>query len=310
MAVKKQNAVADDIRHLIVFAHVAKTLSISKAARQLDLSPATVSTHLARLESSLGASLLYRSTRAVSLTDQGQSLMVTAQAILDLYEKGVVQLSGRTQALTGRMRIAVPAVLINCTQFFPVLAKFLAKHPELEPELLFSDRRAEVVAEGVDVAFRIGDLTSSTLRSRRLFQLPRVLVASPELMRQQRLDHPSDLTDWPWIGLSMRRHTRVFVGPDGQEVEIRYVPRSLSDSVEGAMKMAELGLGLSVPPASLAAANSRLVEVLPEWKLAPLDVWALWPGNVKQGDAAQLLVAHFVGSGIAEPASALGAQRK
>lgn len=295
---KKLNAAADDIRHLIVFAHVARTLSISEASRQLGLSPATVSAHVVRLEASLGASLLYRSTRAVSLTDQGQSVMLTAQSILGLYEEGIVQLSRRARSLAGRIRIAVPAVLINCTQFLPVLATFFAKHPDLEPELRFSDRRAEVIADGIDVAFRIGDLPSSSLRFRRLFELPRVLVASPALVRQKRLEHPRELVDWPWIGLSMRRHTRVFIGPDGQEVEIRYVPKSLSDSVEGAMKMAELGLGLSVPPASLATTCSKLVEILPQWRLAPLDVWAVWPGNAKQGDAAQQLVAHVVGSGI------------
>jgi DNA-binding transcriptional LysR family regulator len=103
----------DDIRYLIVFAKVAEVGTLSGGAEALGLTPATVSQHLARLESNLGTALLYRNTRKLSLTHAGANLLETARAMLALYEKGVIEFKQRAISTNNHVRITIPAILVS-----------------------------------------------------------------------------------------------------------------------------------------------------------------------------------------------------
>ncbi|MDQ8021479.1 MAG: LysR family transcriptional regulator [Moraxellaceae bacterium] len=288
----------DDIRALVVFGKVAELLSISRAAEQLGLSPATVSAQLGKLEDSLGVPLLYRNTRRLSLTEHGAALQETTRAMSALYAQGMAELRQQAPAtaLSGTLRIAAPAVLINCTPFMAAMAGFFAAHPALRVEVDFSDRRADLIGEGLDVAFRIGELPDSGLRARPVFRLERVVVAAPALLAGvPALEHPAALAGLPWIGLSMRPQARVFVGPQGERVEVRCPPRITTDNVEAAMRFASQGLGLAAPPRDLFARQpaGTLQPVLPDWSLEPLDVQAVWPANAAADSNAHRLVEHL-----------------
>ena len=289
----------DDIRYLIVFAKVVEVGSLSGGADILGLTPATVSLHLSKLEKNLGTALLYRNTRKLSLTHDGAKLLETAKAMLDLYEKGIIEFSKRAISTNGNLRISVPAVLIGSI-FMARIAEFIDGHPDVHMEIACSDTREDIIAESIDVAFRIGDLPDSTLKAKHLFALPRKVVASRALLnRFPTIDHPRDLERLPWIGLTMRPSVRTFRNVGGEQCEIRYDPRIIVDSVEASYQLAKLHIGLAAPPEFLIKDDlkQRLIEhVLPTWSLDPLKVYAVWPPNMATSSIAYTLINALYGS--------------
>lgn len=284
----------EDIRYLIVFAKVAELGSLTKAAEAMALSVPTVSAHLARLEKNLDAALLYRNSRKLSLTQDGTRLLETARAMLDLYEKGVIEFAQRAVSTASRLRISIPALFINNPTFMAQLGAFVQGHPEIDLEIECRDRRSDLIEEGIDVAFRIGELPDSSLKAKRLFEFSRVVVASPGLLaRHPPLKHPRELAALPWIGLIMRPNQRSFQHPSGERQEVKYQPRLRLDNIEAAYRMARLGAGLSVPPRFLAQDDlnaGSMTEVLPEWSLSPMEVYAVWPPNMSSSSAAYTLI--------------------
>lgn len=284
----------DDIRYLIVFAKIAEVGSISGGAEALGLSTATASQHLSKLEKNLGSALLYRSTRKLSLTQDGASLLETAQSMLALYEKGVIEFKQRSISTQNNLRIAMPAVFIN-SEFTRHIAAFITAHPQICLSISCNDSRSDIIGESIDVAFRIGELPDSSLKARHLFVLPRKVVAAPAFLAAQgSIRHPQDLQALNWIGLTMRPNVRVFRHVEsGEEVQIKYTPGVRVDSVEASYQLARHEVGLAAPPDYLADEGIRRQEVaavLPEWQLEPLKVYAVWPPNVSTSSAAYRLI--------------------
>ena len=243
----------DDIRYLIVFAKIVERGSISGGAAALGLTTATASTHLSRLEKNLNSALLYRNTRKISLTQDGISLLETARSMLELYERGVIEFKQRSISTVGKLRISLPAVFLN-GPFTRHLANFIKENPDISLSISYSDLREDIIADSIDVAFRIGELPDSSLKARHLFVLPRQLVASKDLLMQhQPIKHP----------------------------------------VEAAYVLAKQNIGLAVPPRFLCENDVKLGEmheVLPDWSLEPLKVYAIWPANISTSSAAYKLI--------------------
>ena len=284
----------DDIRYLIVFAKIAEVGSISGGAEALRLTTATASLHLSKLEKNLGSALLYRNTRKLSLTHDGAILLETAKSMLDLYEKGVIEFKQRSISTNRNLRISIPAVFIN-SEFTQHIAMFIKDYPDVRLSISCNDSRDDIIAESIDVAFRIGELPDSTLKARHLFLLPRRVVAGKEFLAEyEPVRRPKDLEQMKWIGLTMRPNTRLFRHEkSGEEVEIKYNPSVRVDNVEAAYRLAWLNAGLSAPPNYLSDEGIRrneIVAVLPEWTLAPLKVYAVWPPNVSTSSIAYTLI--------------------
>lgn len=287
----------DDIRYLIIFAKVAEQGSLTAAAAALDLSVSTVSAHLARLEANLGTALVYRNTRKTTLTAEGTRLLDTAQAMLGLYEKGMLEFRQRSVSTTGTLRVAVPAVLLGCRPFMDAFAAFARRFDAATIHMGCSDIREDIIGEGFDVAFRIGELPDSTLKARPVCAFARMVVGSPALLAGRgSMRSPDDLADLPWIGLSMLPNQRTFTHAGSDARTIRYAPRVTVDTVEAAYQLALGGVGLAAPPvfrAAAAVAEGALLHVLPEWSLARLTVHAVWPGNIAASSLAYLLINHL-----------------
>lgn len=285
-------ATIDDIRYLVVFAKVAECGSFARAARALGLSTATTSQHVSRLETRLGAALLYRNTRTLSLSAEGERLLETAQSMLALYEQGL--LGFRQHSHTGsQLRIALPAVLLR-SPLLPALTSCMQAHPDVRFHLQSTDLRNDLIDESIDLAFRIGDLADSGLRARPVFGLQRWTVAAPSLLGPGELpSHPSQLAQLPWIGLSMRPNERRFMHASGEICHFRYVPRIQVDSVELAYQLSKQGLGLAAPPDFLVQADpsrDALIRLLPEWSLEALPVHAVWPANLSKRSLAHTVL--------------------
>ncbi|MCS6067629.1 substrate binding domain-containing protein [Klebsiella variicola subsp. variicola] len=158
----------------------------------------------------------------------------------------------------------------------------------------YSDLREDIIADSIDVAFRIGELPDSSLKARHLFVLPRQLVASKDLLMQhQPIKHPVELGSLPWIGLTMRENIREFRHKNGELAVIKYAPMVCVDNIEAAYVLAKQNIGLAVPPRFLCENDVKLGEmheVLPDWSLEPLKVYAIWPANISTSSAAYKLI--------------------
>lgn len=283
----------DDIRYLIVFAKIVEAGSISGGAEALGLTTATASTHLSKLERNLGSALLYRNTRKLSLTHDGASLLETANSMLELYEKGFIEFKQRSISTTNKLHISLPAVFIN-SEFTRHLADFIKEYPDVCLNISYSDTRKDIIADSIDVAFRIGELPDSSLKARHLFVLPRRVVASKKfLSNYPPVNHPDDLEKMPWIGLSMRQNSREFRHKNGEVALIKYTPTVYVDNVEAAYTLAKQKVGLAAPPCYLSQEDitrEEMQEVLPDWSLEPLKVYAIWPSNISTSSIAYTLI--------------------
>src|SRR3984957_10367914 len=172
---------SDRLQELSVFIRAAETGSFSRAARELGLSQPSVSRIIGELEARLGVTLLLRTTRRITVTDAGALFLERAREILAEIEDAEDAARG-LDSLRGIIRLALP-VVYGTREIIPRLPKFLTAHPQLRVEMAVSDARQDLVAEGADVAIRLGELGDSGFGARRLQTLERMLVASPTYLK-------------------------------------------------------------------------------------------------------------------------------
>jgi DNA-binding transcriptional LysR family regulator len=166
---------------IATFVAVAETGSISEAARRLRLSKSVVSERLAGVETSLGTRLLQRTTRKLSLTEDGSAFLERAVRIVHEVEEATADMAERRGALAGPLRISAP-VTFGRMHLGPALYPFLARHPQIELTLDLDDRRVDAAADGYDAVVRHGPIVDSRLMAWRLAPSRRVLVASPDYL--------------------------------------------------------------------------------------------------------------------------------
>src|SRR5258708_32043909 len=168
---------SDRLHEFAVFVRAAESGSFSRAARELGLSQPSVSRIIGELEARLGAKLLLRTTRRIAVTDAGALFLDRAREILSQIEAAEDAARG-LDSLRGTIRLAVP-VVYGTHEIIPRLPRFLSMHPLLRVELSVVDARQDLVAEGADLAIRMGELDDSAFGARKLATLPGLLVASP-----------------------------------------------------------------------------------------------------------------------------------
>lgn len=271
----------DRFDELAVFVAILDTGSLAAAGRQLRRSPPAVSRVLAGLEARLGSRLFERTTRRLAPTETGRSLAERARRLLSDYA-AVVQDTGDADALPhGLLRLTAPAVF-GRKHVMPVVTRFLVAWPEIQVEMLLSDRNLDLIEEGLDVAVRIGHLAESGLVARRVGEVRRVLVASPLYLGERGTPRvPGDLADHVVIFTSGRP------GPvawqfrvAGRERSRRLTPRLMVNDVEAALVAARANCGIASALSYQVAedlADGRLARVLPEYELPALPVHLVVP---------------------------------
>lgn len=283
----------EDLRALAIFAKTVELGSFRSAANALKLSPSVVSHHIAILEKKLGTALLYRSTRRLSLSDEGSVLYASAKSMLEAAEQGFDSIAERTHAPSGNFRITLPA-FFSRSPILKDIAAFAALYPKIKIQLNFSDHTRDLIGEGFDLAIRVGAMQDSGLKSKKIGDLSRKLVAAPSLVaRYKKPRHPLDLCDWRWIGLTMREHHRVVHHPRLGMAKIDFQPDLVVDNIDAMCQLAMQGIGLATPPTFLvdqALRDGDLIELLPRWQAESVGIYALWPANAsKQSFAARFL---------------------
>ena len=187
--------VGTETQELLVFHAVVKHASYAKAARELGLTPSGISRVITRMEERLGVRLIQRTTRRLSLTEGGSLFHArTLQVIADLSE-AEAELQQTVVRPKGKLRVTAP-VVFGQLHLNPLIGKLVSRHPELSVEMQLMDRFVVLVEEGMDLAIRAGTLPDSRLIARKLCTNRRIVVASPDYLKQHGTpQHPDQLTD-------------------------------------------------------------------------------------------------------------------
>jgi DNA-binding transcriptional LysR family regulator len=269
----------DRFETLRAFVAVADQRGFAAAARTLNVSPPAVTRAVAALERHLGATLFQRSTRAVSLTDEGIAFLERARRILaDLLEAEQVVM-GRRAVPRGQLFVTAP-VMFGRKYVLPTITALLAKHDDLTAHMMLVDRNVRIVEEGIDVAVRIGPLVDSTLRAVPIGTVELMVVASPDYLAKHGVPTDmADLKDHHYItGNGLRMGGAVLpVGARGTTAHGS--PRLVINTIDGTIAAAEAGMGLANVlsyQSSDAIAAGRLVRVLADQTPAPVPVSLLY----------------------------------
>ncbi len=291
----------DQLRQIAIFAKAVDHGSFRAAARALDISPSVVSHHISQLEERLGAALLYRSTRKLSVTEDGKRLLAEAHAMINAAEAGLNAVAGRGNTLSGVLNVTIPAVMAQ-SALVDRVAAFAEAHPNVSLSLDFSDMRREVISDGIDVAIRMGWLQDSALKARKMGEVSRLLVASRSYFETCPTPHiPEDLEDWRWLELSPVRRKTEFLKAGASPVQVRTQPHISVNDAHAMYRLSRAGAGLAFLPKFLVEGDltsGAMVHVLPEWRVEPVGVYAVWPPNApKAGLTARFVEAFSSGSG-------------
>ena len=280
----------DRLSALRTFVRTAHSGSFSRAARDLGLSQPSVSRILAQLETEVGAKLLVRTTRAVTLTEAGAEYLARIEPVLSSLEEADHAARG-TGELRGLLRIAVSSSF-GVREVIPRLPRFLERHPALRIDLGVSDQRQDLVVDGVDVALRLGSLPDSSAVARKLAEAPRVLAASPAyLERHGRPMNPDDLASHAVIfGPGASAPNAWTFMRNGRSTSVRVEGQLTTAANEGAV-VAGLGITLtSLWGCRAEIERGDLTRIMEDWAMEPVELHAVFPPGRAASPAARAFI--------------------
>ncbi len=267
-----------DTASLNLFLRIADLGSVTAAARDLSLSPASASARLSRLEDIIGFRLFNRTTRAISLTTDGADFLQYAKQALETLETGLSAVSGEGAEAQGLLRMTMPGSF-GRLHIVPALAEFQARHPLVSLDLRLSDEVLDVVEGAYDLIVRNAPLEDSSLVARKLASDRRLLVAAPEYIERHGAPSlPAEIEAHRCIALADHHRWKF---ESGQTLT---VPRSIVVNDGEAMRaLIESGMGIGIQSVWIASehlGSGRLIEVLPDYPVATESaIWALYPSN-------------------------------
>lgn len=294
----------DRFLEMRTFVQVVDTGSFVGAAEPLDMSKAAVSRYLADLEARLGVRLLHRTTRRLSLTEDGEVFYLRCKELLGGLDAAEAEVTARSGDAVGQLRVNAP-VSFGILYLAPVWAAFKARHPQVSFDVTLSDRVVDIVEEGFDLAIRITQLQNSSLISRRLASTRMVLCASPTyLARQGTPVHPSELVHHHILAYSYwsSRDEWAFDGPDGVVV-VKTTPCLRSNNGDTCRAVALAHEGIILQPSFMVGADlaaGTLVELCPGYRALEMGIHAVYSSRKHVAPKVRLLI-DFLVEHFAEP---------
>ena len=286
---------SDRLQQLEIFVRAAERGSFSRAAAELGLSQPSVSRAVANLEERLGVALMVRNTRRSSLTEAGVILLERARQLLADATEAEEAARGAGE-LSGLLRVATTHAF-GTREFVPLLPEFLSAHPAVRIDLVMSDKTKDLIANRVDVAFRVGRLANSSLRARHLAVAPRYAVASPEyLQRHGAPKVPGDVVKHDCIsGPGATGPENWCFQRKGKAVSVPVSGRVTVASAPALVACATQGLGITILATLMCRSElsaGALVRVLHEYLLEPLGLHAVFPAGRRPSTKARALAEH------------------
>lgn len=263
------------------FVRIVEAGSLSAAAQQMGATQPTVSRRLQALERSLGVRLLQRSTHAMKLTEEGERCFARAKELLGNWDAFEADLRGSTEVAEGTLRVVVPHA-IGQQQLVGPLAEYLRQYPRASVEWLLHDHTPEFITGGIDCAIHVGTVDDPSVVAVKMAEIPRIVVAAPALVQGRALpQQPDDLADLPWLALrTFYRNDITLHHPQHASQRLMLQPRMATDSLFALRNAALLGVGVCVASAWAVEddiAQGRLLQLLPDWRAAPLPMYLLYP---------------------------------
>jgi DNA-binding transcriptional LysR family regulator len=290
----------DRLQAMEIFVRVAETGSFSKAAQEFATTQPTITKQVASIEQHLNVRLLNRNTRGVSLTEAGTLYYEKCKAILRDVQDADSLVRRRQGEAHGLLRIG-SSVAFGRRVVVPLVLDFMARHPDLQVDLSFEDRYTDLVAQGIDVALRLGKLADSSLGARTLGVNPWLMVASPDYIREhgapevpQQLGEHSVLIYSSVQGNDLwRLHSNT-----GEAITVPVTGRFRSNNLSGVLAAARSHMGIAALPWYVAAdslAGGSVVPVLGDYQLPEQEIHAVYPSPKLVPSKVQTFIAYLSG---------------
>ena len=270
-----------DLNDLMVFTTVVEQGSFTGAAEAYNTPKSNISRKITRLETHLGVRLLERSTRSLRLTEVGQRYYEYCRRIKDELDAADSAVESMLEKPQGRLRICT-SLGVGQSLLSEHLANFCLNNPNIELDLTLTNRRVDLIEEGFDLAFRVGDLADSSLVSKRLCSINLRLYSAPD-RGVEGLSHPSELLSHPLMLMSAKERSADWQLFSGEEQHhLTFKPSVRCDDFSMLKRMAVQGLGITELPDYMAREfehNGKLINVLPNWHFKPVELYALYPSH-------------------------------
>jgi DNA-binding transcriptional LysR family regulator len=295
----------DSLTDIMVFVRVVDDGSFTKAAERLKLSRSVVSKYVTRLEGRLGARLLNRTTRRLSLTEAGRIFYQRSRRGLQDIEEAEAEVSRLQKKPRGVLRINSP-MSFGILHIAPALPEFLAQHPEVSVEMNLDDRVVDVIEEGFDVSIRIAEMPDSSLIARRLAPCRHAIVAAPAYLEKHGTPRtPEDLRDHNIISFSYQASANDwhFISPDNKQVS---VPVSGSIQANNSLALREAllrGVGITRTPTFVVGKDvqdGHLLSILGNYRTLEVSIYLVYPQRRHLSPKVRAFV-DFMADRISEP---------
>ncbi|MFJ5367314.1 LysR family transcriptional regulator [Pectobacterium punjabense] len=273
----------DRLSALETFICVFETGSFSAASRRLGIGQPAVSKAIMQLEKQLATTLLIRSTRGLTPTEAGQHFYEQVSPALTMLGEAQERVVSGNAALSGRLRICAPVTFARL-HIMPRLHEFMAEHPQLNVDVILDDRPIDLIAEGIDVALRLGEMKDSSLIAQRLASCTMHLLATPNYFSVHGIPaSPHILAAYPSvIYLQGEKTDRWIFSQDGTQTTVFPNGRIRVSAAEGVRAAVLSGAGVTVASEWMFAPeleSGQVITALDAWTLGKMDLWAVYPGG-------------------------------
>lgn len=289
----------DRLEAMRLFIRVAELGSFAAAAQQLGVARSVVTRQVAALEGHLGVKLMARSTRRMTLTSAGTAYLEKCRVILGLVDAAETDIAAERVAPRGPIRISLP-LSFGVARLAPLLLDFAARHPEISLDLDFSDRRVNLIEEGVDLSIRLTSRLEPGDVARRIGSARLRVAASPDyLARHGRPRQPAELAQHECLGYTAAGSQRWSFTVDGQTAHVPVRSRISANNGEVLAEAAAQGMGIACQPDFILARfleAGRLQTILDEFPVPELGIYAMLPGNRQIPHRVRVLLDFLVDS--------------
>ncbi len=284
----------DRLSAMHVFVRVAELGSFSAVAQQFGVARSVITRQVAALEEHLGAKLMVRSTRRLTLTSAGAAYLEKCRVILNLVEAAETGIAEQRQTARGHIRVSLP-LSYGLARMVPLLLDFAREHAEVSLDMDYTDRRVNLIEDGVDLAIRITGRLGQNEVARRMGTIRMHTIASPEyLARFGRPRHPSELARHECLGYTSGGTPASWTyRVDGAWVPFAVQARISASNGEALTEAAAQGLGMTIQPDFIveqALASGQVVTVLEDFPLPELGIYAMLPSNRQVPHRVRVLI--------------------
>lgn len=284
---------------LKAFVYAAESRSFTEAGRKLGTTSSAIGKAIVKLEQELGISLFHRSTRAITLTAEGQLFLDRSQRILSELNEAKIELAQIKFAPQGKLRVGLPQFAIH---LMPKFIEFQKTYPDIELELSFSDQLVNIIEDGFDIVMRVGQIIDSRLKVRHLHTYQHLLVASPTYLIENGIpQQPSDLIHHKCLRYRYPTSKKLvdwgFI--HGQETTCTIPVSAITDAIEPLKTMSESGLGIALLPDFMvkdSIQDGKLKIVLNNYIQDDRSVYILWPSSRQSLPKIKVFIDYMVNS--------------